>query len=130
MLGRLLLLFILIPLIEMALLIQLGSLLGLGPTLALVVATGLIGATLARSQGLRALREVQREVAAGRMPAASLLDGLLILIGGIVLLTPGLLTDLAGIVLLMPFTRRRLREALRTRFQRMIQRGQVITFIR
>jgi UPF0716 protein FxsA len=130
MLGRLLLLFILIPLIEMALLIQLGSLLGLWPTLALVVATGLIGATLARSQGLRALREVQREVAAGRMPAASLLDGLLILIGGIVLLTPGLLTDLAGIVLLMPFTRRRLREALRTRFQRMIQRGQVITFIR
>ncbi|MQA91948.1 MAG: membrane protein FxsA [Gemmatimonas sp.] len=132
MLGRLLLLFILIPFAEMALLIQLGNVLGFWPTIALVIATGVLGAFLARGQGVQVLRRIQLELSAGRMPATPLLDGLLILIGGIVLLTPGLLTDLAGIVLLLPFTRRRLRDRISKRFQRMIEAGQVnmITFIR
>lgn len=121
---RLLLVFVLLPLVELALLIQIGQTIGLAWTLALVVATGLLGATLARRQGLRAWLAIQTELREGRMPAAALVDGLLVLIGGIVLLTPGILTDLAGFALLVPATRAVLKRRLRRRFERAIQRGE------
>jgi UPF0716 protein FxsA len=120
---RLLLIFVLLPLVELGLLIQIGQTIGLGWTLALVVATGFLGATLARRQGLRAWLAIQTELREGRMPATALVDGLLILIGGIVLLTPGILTDLAGFALLVPATRTALKRRLRRRFERAIQRG-------
>ena len=120
---RLLTLFVLLPLIELALLIQVGRWIGLFWTLALVVATGFLGATLARRQGLRAWRAIQAEMHAGRVPGAALVDGLLVLIGGIVLLTPGILTDLVGFSLLVPVTRNALKRALRDRFERAIERG-------
>lgn len=121
---RLLALFILLPIVELALLIQLGEWIGLGWTLALVVATGALGATLARRQGLRAWLAIQAELRAGRMPGTTLVDGLLILIGGIVLLTPGLLTDLTGFLLLLPATRTVLKRRLKRRFQRAVERGE------
>jgi UPF0716 protein FxsA len=121
---RLLLLFVLLPLVELAVLIQVGRAIGLGWTLALVVATGFLGATLARRQGLRAWRALQDELAAGRVPGGALIDGLLILIGGIVLLTPGILTDAAGFALLMPPTRNALKRRLRRRFEAAIERGE------
>lgn len=120
---RLLALFVLLPLVELALLIQVGRAIGLGLTLVLVMATGLLGATLARRQGLRAWLAIRTELQAGRMPGGALLDGLLILIGGIVLLTPGILTDLIGFALLIPGTRRALKNALRDRFERALARG-------
>jgi len=120
---RLLALFVLLPLVELALLIQVGRALGLFWTLAIVVATGFLGASLARRQGLRAWLAIQTELREGRMPGGALVDGLLILIGGIVLLTPGILTDLLGFALLVPGTRRALKRALRGRFERAIQRG-------
>ena len=121
---RLLALFILLPLAELALLLQVGRWIGLGWTLAIVVATGFLGAALARRQGLRAWLAIQAELRAGRMPGGSLVDGLLILIGGIVLLTPGLLTDLAGFLLLIPGSRALLKRSLTRRFQRAIERGE------
>jgi UPF0716 protein FxsA len=121
---RLLLLFVLLPLAELALLIQVGRAIGLGWTLAIVVATGFLGATLARRQGLRAWRAIHGELAAGRVPGAALVDGLLILIGGIVLLTPGILTDLAGFALLIPPTRSAVKRSLRRRFEAAIARGE------
>lgn len=120
---RLLALFILLPLAELALLIQVGQWIGLVWTLAVVVVTGFFGAALARRQGLQAWLAIQRELREGRMPGGTLVDGLLILIGGIVLLTPGLLTDLFGFLLLIPGTRSALKLALRRRFERALQRG-------
>lgn len=124
MLGKLLLLFIGVPLLELAILVKLGTLVGFWPTIALVLVTGTIGAMLARSQGARVLRAIRAEMAAGRMPAAHLVDGLLVLVGGIVLLTPGLLTDVAGLLLLFPPTRARFRAVLRRRMERMVRSGQ------
>jgi UPF0716 protein FxsA len=115
---RLLLLFTAVPLIELALLLEIGKRAGLAATLALVLGTGFLGAYLARREGLRTLTRVREEMAAGRLPADALLDGLLILIAGAVLLTPGLLTDLTGFVLLIPASRRAIRRRVAARMRR------------
>ncbi|MEJ2215433.1 MAG: membrane protein FxsA [Gemmatimonadota bacterium] len=128
MLFRLFLLFVGLPLVELALLVQIGRWLGLLPTLALVLVTGTVGAALARRQGFRVWLDIQHELREGRMPVASMLDGLMILIGGVLLLTPGLLTDLAGLSLLLPMTRRYYKIRLRRRLERMMQSGQVTMF--
>ena len=117
MFARLLVLFIAIPLIELALLIQIGEWAGIGPTVALVIVTGILGAHLARQQGFKVWAKIQRELQSGKIPASDLVDGLLILIGGIVLLTPGLLTDLCGFALMVPAVRRFLKSRLNRRFQ-------------
>ena len=117
---RLLLLFTIVPLVELYLLISLGRVIGVGATVLIVIATGALGAFLTRIEGLRVLRRVQDELAEGRVPTERLLDGLLILIAGAVLLTPGLLTDLLGFFLLAPpgrkLVRRALSAAVRQRF--------------
>jgi len=132
MLFRLFLLFIGVPLIELALLIQLGQWVGLLPTVGLVVLTGVVGAALARSQGFRVWIAIQRELQQGRMPVGELMNGLLVLVGGIVLLTPGLITDVLGLLLLLPGTRAAFRAYLRRRMERMLRTGRVdvVTFIR
>lgn len=109
---RLLLLFTVVPALELFLLIQLGRHVGFWPTAALVLGTGVVGAWLARREGLKVLRAVNTEMAEGRMPTDHLLDGLLILMAGAVLLTPGLLTDMAGFILLAPPGRRLVRSAV------------------
>lgn len=119
MFGRLALLFVVVPLLELALLVQMGQWVGLWPTLILVFGTGVVGAALARSQGLRTLGAVQSEMAQGRLPGGALLDGLAVLVGGAFLLTPGLLTDVAGFTLLIPTTRRLVRGVVARRLQKM-----------
>ncbi len=109
---RLLILFTLVPLLELLLLVKLGEVIGFWATVALVVATGALGALLTRIQGLRVLRQVQAELREGRVPAERLLDGLLILIAGAVLLTPGLITDALGFFLLVPPGRRAVRKVI------------------
>ena len=125
MFGKLLLLFIAVPLLEMAILVKLGSVIGFWPTIALVFVTGTLGALLARSQGTQVLRAIQTELSVGRMPTARLLDGLLVLIGGIVLLTPGLLTDITGLLLLLPPSRAWFKRILQRKLEGMIRSGQV-----
>ena len=125
MLSRLILIFVAVPLLELAILLQIGQWIGLFPTFALVVTTGVAGAALARQQGIRAFVAVQRELAAGRLPGRSLLDGLAILVGGAFLLTPGVLTDLAGFSLLFPASRRWLQRVVRRRLERRIRDGTV-----
>ena len=122
---RLFLLFVVVPFIELAILVRIGSAVGFWPTMALVVATGAVGAVLARGQGIRVLNAIRNDLASGQVPAAHLLDGLFVLVGGILLLTPGLLTDLAGLSLLLPFTRNRLKRILRARMEGMIHSGRV-----
>ena len=122
-------LFIGLPLLELAILIKLGQWMGLMPTIMLVILTGMVGAALARFQGFLVIRRIQSELQHSRMPAEQLIDGLLILIGGVVLLTPGLLTDVFGLCLLLPFTRTLFKRGLRKWFDRMIQRGETRIYI-
>lgn len=97
--------FLVLPAVELALLIQLGSRVGTMATLLLIVATGAVGAALARRQGLHVLRRIEREAAAGQMPALPLLHGVVLLFAAALLITPGILTDVVGFLLLMPVVR-------------------------
>jgi UPF0716 protein FxsA len=106
MFRRLVLLFITVPIVELAVLIELGRLIGLWPTLGIIAVTGIFGAMLASREGLRAWHAFQMEMAEGRMPGRPILDGLSIFAGGALLLTPGLLTDILGFTLLARPTRR------------------------
>jgi UPF0716 protein FxsA len=125
MLGRLLLLFIIVPLIELYILIKIGSYIGGLNTVLLVVLTAMLGAFLARLEGLRTLQQIQSSLSQGQIPAEELIDGVLILVGGIMLITPGVLTDLFALVLLFPFTRMFFKRWLRRRFDRMVSSGSV-----
>jgi len=105
MLLKLFLAFTIIPIIEIYLLIEIGSMFGALTAVSLVILTGFLGAFLSRMQGLKTLFRIQESLREGRMPSGELLDALLIVIAGLVLLTPGLLTDSAGFLLLIPATR-------------------------
>ena len=105
MLLKLFLAFTLIPLVEIYLLIKLGQNFGAITSILLVIFTGILGAYLARMEGLRTLFRIQETMREGRMPGEELLDALLIAIAGLVLITPGFITDVAGFLLLFPFTR-------------------------
>ncbi len=124
MFRRLILAFILVPIIELALLIQLGRWVGLWPTLALIVFTGILGGALASREGLRAWHAFQRDLYEGRMPGRPILDGLSIFAGGALLLTPGLLTDVVGFMLLARPTRRWLQDRVVNRMGgRLLRQG-------
>ena len=118
---KLLLLFIAVPLIEMALLVVIGQYIGFLPTLGIVFLTGFLGALLARSQGLQVVARIRSELGFGRVPAESLIEGLLILVAAAVLLTPGLITDLFGFLCLIPATRRPIRQALWSRLKSQVE---------
>ena len=121
MFGKLLFLFIAIPVAELYLFMTIGKEIGLGKTLAIIVATAVLGAWLTRMQGARAMARFQVATAEGRLPHEEVLDGVMILIAGVVLLTPGFLTDAVGFALLVPpfrtFLRKRLAKALKGRVQ-------------
>ena len=122
---RLLLLFVALPAAELALLIELGKRVGTGATLALIVATGIVGASLARRQGLGVLAVFQRETAAGRLPASTLVDGVIILLAGALLVTPGILTDAFGFLCLAPAFRRLVKRKLLRRLERAAREGRL-----
>lgn len=98
---RLILLFTVVPLVELSLLLRIGEWLGAGATIGLVIATGIAGAWLARREGARTWARVQAEVAAGRIPGEELLHALLVFVAGVVLVTPGVITDVVGLLLLV-----------------------------
>lgn len=124
-LGRLALLFIVVPVLELVILIRLGQYVGLWPTVALVLGTGFVGAALARLEGMRVLMQFQRELAAGRIPTQAMLDGLSVMVGGALLLTPGVLTDLAGLTLLFPPTRRWIQRRVLKSIERGLAEGTI-----
>tara|TARA_B100000575_G_scaffold260994_1_gene234349 strand:- start:170 stop:571 length:402 start_codon:yes stop_codon:yes gene_type:complete len=117
MLWKLFLAFTLIPVSEIYILITIGGQIGILPSIALVILTGIIGASLARSQGLQTLGRIRDSFQQGLVPGEELLNALLIAIAGIVLLTPGFLTDTAGLFLLIPATRTLCREWLKRRME-------------
>ena len=117
MLLKLFLAFTIIPIIEIYLLIKIGAIFGALAAVTLVILTGFLGAFLARMQGLQTLYRIQESLREGRMPSGELLDALLIVIAGLLLLTPGFLTDSAGFLLLMPVTRNSIKHWLRRRIE-------------
>ena len=97
--------FIVVPIVEIALFIKIGALVGLWPTIIIVILTAIIGTRLVKSQGLNAIKNVQNSIIVGQNITNSLINGALILTAGVLLLTPGFFTDAIGITLLIPQTR-------------------------
>jgi UPF0716 protein FxsA len=125
---RLLLLFIIVPALELTLLIQLFRTTGWPFSLGLIIFTGIVGSALAKMQGLKVWRSIQSDLASGRMPGDAVVHGLLILIAGALLLTPGILTDVVGFLLLVPLTRRLVSDRLKTWFSKKVSMGTASAF--
>ena len=100
-----LVLLLLLPILEIAVLIQVGGWIGAGPTLLLVVLAGITGSLLLRHQGLATLRRAQDSLDRGELPVGAVFAGFCVVIGAILLIIPGFLTDIVGILLLVPFLR-------------------------
>lgn len=109
MLAKLLILFTIIPVLELCVLIPMGTHVGLAPTIGLIVFTAVAGAILGSRQGKAAWASIKSKSSGGEIPTDSLLDGLAVIVASAFLVTPGVLTDLAGFALLIPFTRRPIR---------------------
>ena len=118
---KLLSLFVIIPFIELAILIKVGTIIGFWYTMLIVIFTGVAGALLARYQGLKVYGRIQRELNSGRIPSNDMIDGLLILSGAIVLLTPGFITDITGLLCLFPLTRNIIKIYLKKIFAKRIE---------
>ena len=113
-----LILFITIPLVEIAILIKIGSIIGAGYTIALVIGTVFLGVSLLRIQGISTLAKVQANISRGQLPATELIEGLILLISGALLLTPGFFTDTIGFLMLVPTLRQRLAETFFVNFMK------------
>lgn len=122
---RLLILFTFIPILELYVLLEIGSLIGTMPTVALIFLTGIAGAYLARMQGFSLVSRIQSEMNQGRVPKGELLDGAMVLVGGVLLLTPGFCTDLLGFSLLVPLTRNLYKGWLIRWLEKMVTGGQI-----
>ncbi|UCH94347.1 MAG: membrane protein FxsA [Candidatus Aminicenantes bacterium] len=127
---KLLMLFTIVPVVELFLLIKVGQHIGTMNTIALIVLTGIIGASFAKSQGAKIIYQIRSTVNQGQLPGRELLQGAMILAGGILLITPGFITDLVGFSLLFPLTRQFYTDMALTYIKRKFQTGQwhVTTF--
>ncbi len=125
MFGRLFLLFLVVPLLDLALLVNVGGRIGFWPTVAIVVLTAMLGSWLAKREGIAAWQRLQTKLATGGVPGPEVVDGAVILIAGTLLLTPGFLTDFAGLLGLFPPTRALARRALQARFKTAVAGGSI-----
>ena len=113
---KLFLAFTLIPFVEIYLLIKIGAQVGAFNTILIVILTGLLGASLARLEGIKTMTKVRDSLNRGDLPAEEMLDAMLIFVAGVVLLTPGFITDLTGLALLVPQARFWFKRWLRKKF--------------
>lgn len=119
------LLLIVIPALEIAVLLLSGKTIGVLPTFSIIILTGVVGAYLAKKQGLETMRRAQQRLHAGEIPGESIIDGICIFAGGLLLLTPGFITDTLGFLLLIPQIRRVFKRFLKQMFKRRIDRGNI-----
>ncbi len=122
---RLLILFTIIPVIEILIFLSIGDFMGPWAVVGLILLTGITGAALARHEGLRVLLAIQEQLAGGTMPAREMVDGGLILAGGLLLLTPGFFTDVVGLSLVLPMSRALMRDRLIEYFKLRLETGAV-----
>lgn len=113
-------LFFAVPIAELAVLISVGQQIGIGDTILLMIGVSVVGAFMARRQGLGVLREVQRRSARGEVPGKELTDGLLVLVAAVLLLTPGFVTDGVALLLLVPPVRAGIRAVVRRSFEKRV----------
>ena len=125
MLVRLIILFTVVPLIELYLLLYVGKFLGAFVTILIVVITGMLGGLLARSQGLSIYQSIRTDLERGIIPTDGLLEGLFILVAGALLITPGLMTDIVGFLIMVPMLRRWLQNRLKNRLKRNFETRQI-----
>jgi UPF0716 protein FxsA len=120
MVGILALLFLVVPIAELAVLIRVGQWIGVVNTIGVLILVSVVGAWLAKREGLGVLRRIQCQLELGQMPGVELVDGFLVLLAGVLLITPGFLSDILGILLLLPPIRAAVRRLLRRRFAQRI----------
>lgn len=120
-----LILLVVVPLVELFLLLWIDSLIGLLPTIALTLVTGFLGGTLARREGLKVWRAWRKALDEMATPEQGVIDGVLVLLGGALLITPGVLTDVVGFSLLIPFSRKRIAKRVRAIVDRRLAAGSV-----
>lgn len=123
MLGRLLLLFLITPALELGLLIQVDKLIGFWPTIGIIIATGVLGSYLAKREGTATWKRLNQKLSEGGLPSKELLDGVIILVAGALLVTPGVLTDVFGFMGLLPPTRALIRKVVTKRVRRKMNQG-------
>ena len=125
MLGKLILLFTVTPLVELYVLFKVAEVTSAWATIGLVLITGIAGAYLAKSEGRMILTKIKMELNSGRVPGNELLNGLCVLVGGALLLTPGLITDILGFSLVIPGTREAFKAVVKRKFKGMIEKGDI-----
>ncbi|GIN58858.1 UPF0716 protein YtzA [Lederbergia ruris] len=122
------LLFIILTALEIGVFMLAGKLMGIIPTVLLIIVTGMVGAYLTRKQGLNVLYQLQGQIQNGQPPGVAILDGVCILIGGILLISPGFITDVTGLILLVPFTRKFIKPYLLKLVKRWVSRRQLYIY--
>ena len=121
----LIVLFVGLPILELALLLKVHEVFHFWPTFLLVILTGILGMTLVKKQGTAMLRKIQQEMAIGNIPTPQMIDGVMILVAGAFLITPGLITDTVGFLLLIPFIRTQIRFWIKRKLEEKIRNGSV-----
>lgn len=121
--------FVVIPIIEVAILIKVGTYIGTSNAVLVIVLSGVLGSVLTRLQGFIILQKINERLSSGIMPSQEILDGSLVLIGGLCLLAPGMIGDVIGLTLLIPWTRILVRKVLTLFIRKRIDKGQTITLI-
>lgn len=130
MLMKLILLFTITPIVELYVLFQLADVMGPWTTIGLVLITGVAGAYLAKSEGKLIINKIKMELNAGNLPGNELLNGLCVLIGGALLLTPGIMTDILGFSLVIPGLREIFKTYLKRKFKKVIETGDINIHLR
>ncbi len=125
MFTKLFLLFLILPAIELAILIKVGSIIGAFNTIAIIILTALIGAYMVKMEGLNVIYRFQETLSQGLFPGEEILDGLLILVAGAFLLTPGFITDITGFILVIPLSRAVIKTYLKHYIKKMIDAGEI-----
>ncbi|NLX26831.1 MAG: FxsA family protein [Lentisphaerae bacterium] len=123
-------LFIGLPIVELVLLIKVDRWIGFGPTVLLVVLTGVVGASMVRQQGIALLFKIRQEMQRGNTPAPQMIDGIMLLIAGAFLITPGLITDTVGFALLIPFVRKAIRGWIRKKLEEKVRNSHIEIHVR
>jgi len=123
--GKMVMLFTVVPFIELFLLLKLADATSAAMTFGIIITTGIVGAYFAKQQGQKVISDLQKEMGLGRLPGDNILHGLCVLIGGVLLLTPGILTDAVGFLLLIPVTRIGIVKVLKRQFSGIVQKQSV-----
>lgn len=125
---KLIFIFTIIPLIELALLVKMSNSFGLSFIITLVTITGLLGGALTKHQGKETINKINDSLAQNQLPADNLMNGLLVLIGGVLLITPGVLTDIGGFTCLIPFSQSKIQIIVKNKLNRLIKTGRIQFF--